>query len=79
MIARQITPNFLIYSLSSIVDIFHFYISRPSKFNSIPPILCIMFWSVKKRLHAKDDTFKPVNIDIFLLGYNTFCSQFDTN
>ena len=29
--------------------------------------LCIMFWSVKYILLAKDDTFKPVDIDILYL------------
>ena len=47
--------------------------------------LCIIFWSVKfTYFHAKDDTFKPANIEIFFLQNifvipNMFCFQFDTN
>ena len=45
--------------------IFHFWISRLSKFNST----CTIFWSVNnlKHLHAKSDIFKPVNTDTHFL------------
>ena len=70
------------------VGIFHFCISKPSKFIPWgPSCLCIMFWSVKfTHLHAKDDSLKSVNIDIFFLHkirqlslYDMFCLQFGTN
>ena len=84
MITRQMTPLFspTLWVLS--VRIFHFWISRPSKFNST----CIIFRSVKhlKHLHAKDDTFKPVNTDTlflqkicYFLVYNMFWYKFDIN
>ena len=47
-----------------LAGIFSFYISSPSKFSSTLSPLCIMFWSLKDDLHAKDDTSMSVNIDI---------------
>lgn len=45
-----------------------------------------MLWSLKQHLHANDGSFKPIKIDIlirhksyYLLVYNMFYSQADTN
>ena len=47
MITRQNDPIFFICSSSSIRWLFHFCISRPSKFSFVESPSCIMFWSVK--------------------------------
>ena len=88
MIIRQMTPFFpsTLWALSVGIFISAFQDLQ----NSVPQgpsPLCIMFWSVKfTHLHAKDDTFEPVNIGIFflqkickLLLYDMLCLQFDTN
>ena len=68
------------------LNIFHFYISRHSKFNSMRSLLCILFWFVKYIFTSQKDTFKPVNKYIlfqcktsWLLVYNRLCFQFDTS
>ena len=69
-----------------IIPIFHFCISRPSKFNCMGHPFALCSGLLKTQLHAKDDIFKPADIDIFFLqktcqrlAYNMFCSQFNTN
>ena len=47
MITRQNDSIFFICSSSSIRWLFHFCISRPSKFSFVESPSCIMFWSVK--------------------------------
>ena len=47
MMTRQNDPIFFICSSSSIHWLFHFCISRPSKFSFVESSSCIMFWSVK--------------------------------
>ena len=47
--------------------IFHFCILRPSKFNSGNPPFALGSGLWNAHLHTKDDTFKPVNIDILFL------------
>ena len=48
--------------------------------------LCMLFCSVKYTFNVKNDTFKPVKMDIlfinkicYILVYNITFSQFDTN
>ena len=68
MITRKMTPFFSIYSLSPIclcISFLHFKTFK-IQFHWVPSPFCVMFWSVKfTHLHAKDNTFKPVNIYIF--------------
>ena len=63
------TPFFSSTPWTLTVGIFHFSISRPSKLNSMeiqfPFALCSGLKNT--RWHAQDNTFKPVNIDIFFL------------
>ena len=61
MITRQMSPFFSSNLWALSVGIFHFRISRRSKFSSMGSIqfpLCIIFWSLKY------NTFKLDNIDI---------------
>ena len=58
MITRQMTPFFSSALRDLSVGIFHFSISRPSKFSYVESPSCIMFWSVKyiftcKRWHIQ--------------------------
>ena len=59
MITRQMTPFF---SSTPLVC----FTLRPSKFSSIESTLYIKFCSVKYTFHVKENTFKPVNIDILI-------------
>ena len=79
-LSRQMTPFFHLF-----IAAFYFCISANSKFksNGVPPFHYVLV-SKNTHLHAKDDTFKPVRVDIlflykiwYLLVYNTFCSQFE--
>ena len=68
VITRQMTPFFSFTLRALTVSIFHFYISRPSEFSFMgrtPFTLCCGLQNT--HLHAKDDTFKSVNIDILFL------------
>ena len=47
MITRQKDPIFFIFSSISIRWLFHFCISKPSKFSFVEFPSCTMFWSVK--------------------------------
>ena len=69
MITRQMTPFFLSTLWALSVCVFHFCISRSSKFSSMGSLPLLYYVLVCKitHLHAKDDTFKPVNIYIFFL------------
>ena len=68
---------FLIHFLNSMpTRIFHFYISRPSKFNFMGShCICILMLYVKYILHVKDNTLKPVNVgDIVVYAkFANFC------
>ena len=57
MVTRQMTPFFSSAPRALSVGIFHFCISRPSKFSFVESPSCIMFWSIKyiftcKRWHC---------------------------
>ena len=76
MVTKQMTPffssTFRSIGTFSSVGIFHFCNLRPSKFSFMGSPSCIMFWSVKyTQLHAKDETSKPINMDIIFL-HKTF-------
>ena len=64
---RSIIRQMTMFLWAPSVLIFHFCISRSSKFNFMGSPLCIMFWSLKSHLDIKYSRFKPVNIDILYL------------
>ena len=50
------------------IGIFHFYILKTSKFNSMWFSFCINLWSVNHILTCQRGTFKPVNMYILFYG-----------
>ena len=82
MITRQMTSFFSCIPKALSVGMFQ------GLQNSIPwaPAFGLSSGLQNTYLHVKEDTFKPVNIDIpflcrtyKLLAYNMLCSQFDVN
>ena len=67
MVTRQMTLYFS-YTLRALsVGIFHLCIYKTFKiqFHGVPFVLC--YGLKNTHLHTKDETFKPLNIDIFFL------------